>query len=114
MSQGHPRALQEVREIFILSFLKSRKSDSKALQVDMLSKILPLVVVADGSSSQLMHLLRDAFFLWNNLAENEEDKVTRHKLLHLIELCSGDWQLSSSALLYYYPAAPVGNEIKAI
>ena len=87
----------------------------------MLSKILPLVgrderhLLMVGTTTQLMHLLRDAF-LWN-LTLEKEDKVTRHKLLHLIELQSGDWQLSSSALLYYYPSmnnSPLGNEIQAI
>ena len=70
-----------------------------------------------GTTTQLMHLLRDAF-LWNlTLEEEEEGKVTRHKLLHLIELQSGDWQLSSSALLYYNPTmnnSPLGNEIQVI
>jgi hypothetical protein len=42
--------------------------------------------------------LRDAFLCSHLL---DLDDSTRKKLLHLIELQSGDWQLSPDAITYY-------------
>ena len=79
-----------------------------ALQVDRLTKMFTLVgrdMVGSAKLGELMSLLRDSFLWSQSPATLSEDKVSRHKLLHLIELQSGDWQLTSSALGYYYPQA---------
>ena len=73
--------------------------------MDRLTKIFALVgrdMVGSARLGELISLLRDSFLSPSTV---HEDKVSRHKLLHLIELQSGDWQLTSSALGYYYPQA---------
>ena len=104
MSQGNSQSFHEVCSLPFKGNLPPLYFET--LQVDMLTKVFGLVgrdMMGSPKLYELMSLLRDSF-LWSPTTV-QVDKVSRHKLLHLIELQSGDWQLTSSALGYYYPKA---------
>ena len=48
-----------------------------------------------------MAFVRDAFLF----ADSDDENQFQSQLLHLIELQSGDWQLSPDAVTYYFPAS---------
>ena len=57
----------------------------------------------------LMYFVREAF-----LFGMETGHQFQSHLLHLIELQSGDWQLSPDAVTYYYPTSSSAKEIPTI
>lgn len=80
-----------------------RKLHKVLFQIDLFIKIFTAIgreMVGSAKLTELICHLRDVF-LWSQWLEN--DDMSRKKLLHLIELQSADWQLSSEAIAYYYP-----------
>ena len=56
-----------------------------------------------------MAFVRDAFLF----ADSDDENQFQNQLLHLIELQSGDWQLSPDAVTYYFPA-PASKELPSV
>ena len=84
-----------------------------SLQVELFAKIFTLIgrdLSGSARLAELMHHLRDAF-LWSQCFQNGD--LSRQKLLHLIELQSGDWQLSPDAVTYYFPVADIKTPKKS-
>ena len=70
-------------------------------QVEVFARIFTMIgkdMARSGCLTELTVHLRDAFLCSHHL---DLDDSTRKKLLHLIELQSGDWQLSPDAITYY-------------
>ena len=70
-------------------------------QIDLFTKVFILIgrdLCGSNRWMDLMFFVREAFLC-------TENGHFQNRLLHLIELQSGNWQLSPDAATYYYPVA---------